>query len=84
MKIYSKKLRSSSNEVSSSNNAKSHFPGQLEASFRFENKSIYLKPFSSTNLKNWIFFHDRRSFTDFSALYTVLKLEKMVSGVLEQ
>ena len=23
-------------------------------------------------------------FTDFSALYTVLKLEKMVSGVLEQ
>ena len=24
------------------------------------------------------------SFTDFSALYTVLKLEKMVSGVLEQ
>ena len=24
------------------------------------------------------------SFTDFSALYTVLKLEKLVSGVLEQ
>ena len=24
------------------------------------------------------------SFTDFTALYTVLKLEKMVSGVLEQ
>ena len=24
------------------------------------------------------------SFTDFSALYTVLKLEKIVSGVLEQ
>ena len=24
------------------------------------------------------------SFTDFSALYTVLKLHKMVSGVLEQ
>ena len=24
------------------------------------------------------------SFTDFSALYTVLKLKKMVSGVLEQ
>ena len=26
----------------------------------------------------------QRSFTDFSALYTVLKLEKMVSGVLEK
>ena len=26
----------------------------------------------------------QRSFTDFSALYRVLKLEKMVSGVLEQ
>ena len=25
-----------------------------------------------------------RSFADFSALYTILKLEKMVSGVLEQ
>ena len=24
------------------------------------------------------------SFTDFTALYTVLKLEKMVSGILEQ
>ena len=24
------------------------------------------------------------SFTDFSALYTILKVEKMVSGVLEQ
>ena len=80
---YSKKPRSFSNEVSS-NNAKSPFPGQLAESFWLGNISIYLKPFRSTNLQNWIFFHDRRFFTDFSALYTVLKLEKMVSGVLEQ
>ena len=80
---YSKKPRSFSNEVSS-NNAKSPFPGQLAESFWLRNISIYLKPFRSTNLQNWIFFHDRRSFTDFSALYTVSKLEKMVSGVLEQ
>ena len=80
---YSKKPRSFSNEVSS-NNAKLPFPGQLAESFWLGNISIYLKPFPSTNLQNWIFFHDRRFFTDFSALYTVLKLEKMVSGVLEQ
>ena len=80
---YSKKPRSFSNEVSS-NNAKSPIPGQLAESFWLGNISIYLKPFRSTNLQNRIFFHDRRSFTDFSAPYTVLKLEKMVSGVLEQ
>ena len=56
---YSKKPRSFSNEVSS-NNAKSHFPGQLAESFRLGNIYIYLKSCSSTNLQNWIFFHDRR------------------------
>ena len=35
-------------------------------------------------MQNWIFFHDRRSFTDFSALYKVLRHEKTVSGVLDQ
>ena len=30
------------------------------------------------------FFMIEGSFTDFSALYTILKVEKMVSGVLEQ
>ena len=38
-----KKLRTFSNEVSS-NNAKSHFPGQLAEIFRLGNISIYLKP----------------------------------------
>ena len=80
---YCKKPRSFSNEVSS-NNAKSPFPGRLAESFWLGNISIYLKPFRSKNLQNWIFFHDRRSFTDFSAPYTVLKLEKMVTGVLEK
>ena len=80
---YSKKPRSFSNEVSS-NNAKLPIPGQLAESFWLGNISIYLKPFRSKNLQNWIFFHDRRSFTDFSAPYTVLKLEKMVTGVLEK
>ena len=58
VKRYSKKQRRFSNEVSS-NNAKSPFPGQLAKSFRLANISIYLKPCSSTNLHNWIFFHDR-------------------------
>ena len=58
VKRYSKKPRSFSNEVSS-NNAKSHFPGQLAESFRLGNILIDLKPCSSTNLRNWIFFHDR-------------------------
>ena len=80
---YSKKPRCFSNEVSS-NNAKSSFPGQLAESFRLGNISIYLKPFRSTNMQNWIFFHDRRSFSDFRALYTVLKHEKTVSCALEQ
>ena len=80
---YSKKPRSFSNEVSS-NNAKSPFPRQLAEGFWLGNISIYLKPFRSKNRQNWIFSHDRRFFSDFSALYTVLKLEKIVSGVLEQ
>ena len=56
---YSKKLTSFSSAVSC-NNAKSPFPGKLAESFRLGNISIYLKPCSSTNLQNWIFFHDRR------------------------
>ena len=59
VKRLGKKPRSFSNEVSS-NNEKSHFPGQLEESFRPRNILIYLKPCSSTNLQNWIFLHDRR------------------------
>ena len=58
---YSKQRRSFWNEVSS--NAKLPFPGQIAESFWLGNISIYLKPFRSTNLQNWIFFHDRRSFT---------------------
>ena len=62
-KIESEKIQQKSrsfwNEVSS-NNAKSPFPGQLVESFRLGNISIYLKPWSSTNVKNWIFFHDPR------------------------
>ena len=34
--------------------------------------------------KIWYISMIEGSFTDFSALYTVLKIEKMVSGVLEQ
>ena len=34
--------------------------------------------------KIWYFSMIKGSFTLFSAVYTVLKLEKMVSGVLEQ
>ena len=48
-KRYNKKPRSFSNEVSS-NNEKSHFPGQLEESFRLGNILIYLKLCSSTNM----------------------------------
>ena len=59
VKRYRKKPKSFSNEVSI-NNAKSPFPGHLAESFRLGNISIYLKPCSSTNLQNWIFFHDRR------------------------
>ena len=59
VKRNSKKSRSFSNEVSC-NNAKSHFPGQLAESFRLGNMLIFLKPCRSTNLQNWIFFHDRR------------------------
>ena len=83
MKRNSKKPRSFSNEVSS-NNAKSNFPGQLSKSFRLGNISIYLKPCSSTNIKIGYFSMIEGSSINFSALYTVLKLEKMVSRVFEQ
>ena len=78
-----KKPRSFSNEVSS-NNAKSHFPGQLAESFRLGNISIYLKPWSSTNVKNWIFFHDRRFLYRIYGCVYSLKAWKMVSDVLEE
>ena len=80
---YSKKPRSFSNEVSS-NNAKSQFPGQLAESFRL---GIYLSILNRAVLQICeigYFSMIEGSFTDFSALYTVLNLEKMVSGVLEQ
>ena len=80
---YSEQLRSSSNEVSS-NNAKLHFAGQLAESFRLGNISTYLKPCSCTNLQNWIFFHDRRFPYRFYRCVYSLKLEKIVSDVLEQ
>ena len=83
VKRQSKKLRSFSNEVSS-NNAKSHFPGQLEESFRLGNISIYLKPSSSKNLQNWIFFHDRMFLYRFYRSVYSLEAKKMVSGVFEQ
>ena len=75
VKRYNKKPRSFSTEVSS-NNTKSPFPGQLAESFWLGNISIYLKPCSSTNLQNSIFSMIEVSFTDFCALYTVVKLEK--------
>ena len=65
-------------------NARWHFPETMQQVAGRGGYQTIFKPFSSSNLQNWIFFHDRRSFTDFSALYTVLKLEKVVSGVLEQ
>ena len=83
VKRYSKKLRTFSNEVSS-NNAKSQFPGQLAEIFRLGNISIYLKPWSSTNLKIGYFSLIESFCTDFNAVYTVLKLEKKVSDILEQ
>ena len=78
-----KKLRTFSNEVSS-NNAKSHFPGQLAEIFRLGNISIYLKPWSSTNLQNWIFFHDRRFLYRFYHCVYSLEAWKKLSDVLEQ
>ena len=77
VKRYSKKPRSFSNEVIC-NNAKSPFPGQLAESFRLWNISIYLKPCSCTNLKNWIFFHDRRFFYPFKR--SVYSLEAWKNG----
>ena len=78
-----KKLRTFSNEVSSSN-AKSHFPGQLAEIFRLGNISIYLKPWSSTNLQNLIFFHDRRFLYRFYHCVYSLEAWKKLSDVLEQ
>ena len=57
VKRYSKKPRSFSNEVSS-NNAKSHFPGQLEESFWLGYIWIYLKPwiykYVKLNISPWL------------------------------
>ena len=83
MKRYSKKRTSFSNEVSS-NNAKSHFPGIWP---KFSGFGIYqsiLNPAVQQICKIGYFSMSECSFTDFTALYTVLKLDKMVSGVLEQ
>ena len=83
MKRYSKKPRSFSNEVSS-NNAKSHFPGHLAQS---SGLGIYQSILNRAVLqicKIAYFSMIEGFFTDFNALYKVLKLEQMVSGVLEQ
>ena len=78
MKIYSKKLRSFSNEVTC-NNAKWPFAGQLAESFWLGNISIYLKPAVLQICKIGYLSMIEGSFTDFSALYTVLKLEKWLA-----
>ena len=83
VKRYSTKPRSFSNEVSI-NNAKSPFPGQLAESFPLRNISIYLRPCSSTNLQNWIIFHDRRFLYRFYRCVYSLEALKTVSDVLEQ
>ena len=82
-KRYSKKPRGFSNELII-NNAKSPFPGQLAESFLLGNILIYLKPCSSTNVQNWIFFHDRRYLYRFYLWVYSLEAWKMVSNVLEQ
>ena len=83
MKSYSKKLRNFSNEVSS-NNAKSIFPDNWK---KLSGLGIYTSILNRAVLqicKIGYFSMIEGSFTDFTALYTVLKLEQMVSGVLEQ
>ena len=82
MKTCSKKRRSASNEVSS-NNAKSHFPRQLAEIFRLWNISI-LNPAVLQICKIGYFSMIEGSCTDFNAVYTVLKLEKKLSDILEQ
>ena len=60
------------------------FPDNLQ---KFSGLGIYqsiLNPAVLQIFKMGYFFMIECSFTDFTALYTVLKLEKMVSGVLEQ
>ena len=83
MKRYSKRPRSFSNEVSS-NNAKSHFPGHLSES---SGLGIYQSILNRAVLQICKIAYVSMiegSFTDFTGLYTVLKLEQMVSGFLEQ
>ena len=80
---YSKKPRSFSNEVSS-NNAKLPFPGQSQKVSCLRIYESILNRAVLQICKIGYFSMFKGSFTDFSALYTVLKLEKMVSGVLEQ
>ena len=63
---------------------KSHFPGQLAESFWLGIYQSILNRAVLQICKIWYISMIQGSFTDFSALYTVLKLEKMVSGVLEQ
>ena len=83
MKRYSKQPRSLSNEVSS-NNAKSHFLGQLEESSGLGIYQSILNPAVVQMWKIGYFSMIDGSFTDFTALYTVLKLEQMVSGFYQQ
>ena len=84
MKTCSKKRRSASNEVSS-NNAKSHFPGQLAESFPPGNIYIsILNPAVLQICKIGYFSMIEGSRTDFTTVYTVLKLEKKLGDVLEQ
>ena len=83
MKRYSKKPRSFSNEVSS-NNAKSHFPGQLAESSGLGMYQSILNPAVVQMWKIGYFSMIQGSCTYFTIVYTVLKLEKKLSDVLEQ
>ena len=60
------------------------FPRTTSRKFRLGNISIYLKPCSSTNLQNLIFFHDRRFLYRFYHCVYSLEAWKKLSDVLEQ
>ena len=59
-------------------------PGQHAASSQFKRVSIYLKPFSSSILQNWILSHDKGSYTVFSTVYTFSKDAQIVGDFLEE
>ena len=83
VKRYSKKRTSFSNEVSS-NNAKSHFPGQLAVFSGLGIHQFILNPAVLHIGKIGYFSMIEGSFTDFTTVYKVLKLKKKLSDVLEQ